>query len=344
MNILNLTADEILSIEIPEKLFSRDNFILEARQLLSIWHPDKSNSPLANQVSARINVLFDLAEKKVDNWTEPGVFKFTNTAGAEFKVRYYQSRELPIGTMYYGKTVVAYNIDNSNQDLNDNVSQMMTKLSRVSAGMRKEFDKYLPKIKQTIKTKNSTVFIFEKTEDVIPLSDMLDLVDGKLGPKHVAWVGNRLFNLACFLSHNKLTYNAFTLDNIWVSPQFHSALLIGGWWYSKTCGDKLIAIPGELLNILPEQVKKDKIAHIKYDLIAIKHILLKLLGDKTGTGMSLLKDKSIPKLMLDQLRTPVMGDSIQEYKSWGKTVDDSFGERKFIKLEIDISKLYKEVI
>lgn len=339
----DLSANEILKITTPEQLFTKDNFKMESTQLLFKWHPDKCNSPQSNEVTAKLNHLIALAKEKLltDTWKEPGIFLIKTITGSSFKVKYTQEKILPIGKMYYGKTVIAYDIPDSNQDLNKNLSGAFVNLSRISDNMKKEFDRFIPHTRQIIKTQDSTVYIFDKTEDVIPLSDLMLLVERKLDPKHVAWVGNRLFNLACFLRHNGLVYNTFTLDNIFVSPKYHSALLIGGWWYSTEINHKLSAIPGELLTILPKQIKVDKISKSEYDILSIKYVLLKLLGDKTGTGMSLLCDKTIPKPMLDYLRLPALKDSVQDYKAWGKVIDECFGERKFIELNVNIHELYE---
>lgn len=335
------TAEQILQIDTPEKLFTKNNFKLEAKKLQSVWHPDKSKDPLATKVSAHINLLLALAHNITD-WQTPGIFSFKDVHDKEYVVKYHQCKDLPIGKLYYGKTTIAYDIPLANKDLDKNVVNVFLKLANISTGMKAEFDRLIPKVDRSIVTKNSTVYIFKKTEDVIPLSDLLILTE-KLDPKHVAWIGNRLFNLACFLSHNKLVYNAFTLDNIWISAKYHSCLLIGGFWYSTTRGTLISAIPGELLNFLPKQLKKDKISHRKYDIIAIKSVLIRLLGDPTAAGTKLIKDTTIPKIMLDFLRFPVSGDSIKEYQAWEKTVDTSFGKRKFIELNVDISKLYEEI-
>jgi hypothetical protein len=342
-DILNYDAAKLLSIDSPEALFTIEHYTLEAKRLLIKWHPDKSSDPQASIVAARINTLFDQAKIKAANgtWKEPGVFRFTNSGGKSYKVRYRQSKALPIGEMVYGKTIVAYSIGKDNADLN---SALKTALSTIktAASINTEFLRFIPQVKTLIETDTGTVVTFDKTDDVIPLADLLKLSGGVLDPKHVAWIGNRLHNLVCFLEYKNLTYNAFTLDNVWVSPQYHSALLIGGWWYSKPIGAKVVAVPSELLNILPKQLQSDKVAYCKYDLIAIKSILLKLLGDPTGPGMGLLKSTTVPELMLKQLRSPVVGNAVAEYKKWENTVDACFGKRKFIKLNVNIQSLYED--
>jgi hypothetical protein len=84
-----------------------------------------------------------------------------------------------------------------------------------------------------------------------------------------------------------------------------------------------------------------KTANPEIDSELIKATGRELLGD--GIGSKLLSDPGIPNALLNWLRTAGSGDAFKEYDDWVKMVlKDSFGERRFVKLEIQPSDVYKE--
>ncbi len=67
-----------------------------------------------------------------------------------------------------------------------------------------------------------------------------------------------------------------------------------------------------------------------------------LLGDKNG--IDIIENPDIPKPLIDWVRVVSVNNPIEEYKLWDKVIKESYGEKKFIEMNIDIDKLYTNKI
>lgn len=346
MNVKTLTAADILAISLdrPERLFTVDHLVDEIRALRSIWHPDRSKDPDADQVFKRIQDLHKLAEKRIaDNtWDGPAKLVFRPKVGdTTFKFQYRRVSDIDIGKMYVGHKYLAYVIDPSYEDLFRNGLKMIKSIKYPAEKFEKQFKRQMPNIVTEVNSDIGFVVVLEKTEELVLLKDLLDYLPyNKMDPKHMAWIVSTLCNMACFLEYNKIAHGALTPSNIWISPKHHSGVLLGGWWYARSEGEKLLALPAETLNILPSSVFDDKTAKSTYDRMLIKATGLECVGDKTHTGSKLLKDSTIPTTVLNWLRSPSAKDAVAEYTNWGKARDDGFGPRKFVELVVDVNKIY----
>lgn len=345
MDLTTLTAADILGIsdDFPEKLYSFNHAKDEYRKLCSIWHPDRNTDSQAVQVFQQIKHLYDIAEKRITNdmWCGPAELIITSNEGKQFKFKYRKAVDITIGKLYIGMKFLVYVIDNDNKDLFDNGIKMIKSIKYSTPKFEEQFKRQMPNIVRVIETPLTSVVVMEKTEELIRLKDLLNyLPDHKLDPKHVAWIMSTLCNMACFFELNGIVHNAITTENFWISPEYHSGVLFDGWWYARRTGEKLLALPSESIAVLPSEVLTEKIAKSKYDRTLIKAVGIESLGDSTRLGSMLLKDKTIPKSVLEWLRNPVASTAVEDYKKWGNARDNGFGERKFIPLTVDITKIY----
>ncbi|MEM2159383.1 MAG: hypothetical protein QXN55_00325 [Candidatus Nitrosotenuis sp.] len=343
MDALVLTADQILSIPIsePERLFKVDDLKGQKRALVRRWHPDRINHPIADKVVAHINVLFDAAERKIhDNtWKGPNEIVFTPLKKPRvFRFRYRTMVEFELGKIYTGKKTGAYILSKDFADLYENASKLRSQLRYASDKMKDSFAKILPDVTYQEITDVGPIQIFKKTENVILLSDLLRLTEGSIDPVHVAWIGNCLFNLACFFEYNRIVFNGYTPENLWVSPKNHAVFPVG-WWYARKENDKLLALPGAIIKQLPAALISDKIATSSMDRYSIKALLIQLLGDETGNGAKLLKS-SVPEKMVVWLRQPPSDKAVTDYSAWKSVLEKTFGARKFVELKVDLNKIY----
>lgn len=342
--VTDFTSKEILQINVnnPEKLFSMDNIDIELKRLRKKWHPDFNDSPDAKDVFSHITQL-NIAAKiriKTDTWSGKATLLYTTSLGNTFKFKYKKCNEFELGKMYIGEQYVAYVISEKNQDLFNNGVKSINNINYPDAKMKSEFKKLMPSIKQTGKTNIGYVMIMPKPKNAVLLSDLLDfLPDNKIDPKHTAWITSSLYNIAMFLNHSGITHNSILPSTVFVDVDQHMCYLLGGWWYSVKADTKLIAMPSELTKTLPKEIISKKISSTIYDRQSIKALSVKCLGDKAG-GSKLLFDKNIPKPFLNWVRTPSITSALDEYAGWIKALESSYGERKFVKFETDITNIY----
>ena len=135
-------------------------------------------------------------------------------------------------------------------------------------------------------------------------------------------------------------YNSILPTTVFIDPQDHAVYLLGGWWYSTKAGDNVIALPAELMKILPSEVLEDKIAKTTYDRQAVKGVAIGCLGDSTLVGSKLLVNKSIPNAIVNWVRLPSVSSAVDEYQGWYEVLKTCFGKRKFIELNVNIDDVY----
>lgn len=344
MDPTTLTAEQILRIKEPEKLFNKDDFKVQLLRLRKRWHPDVSSLERAEAVFKHISILATSAKNKIaeNRWVGEAEISFSTHADKTFRFRYKTVREFELGKMYIGQIVVMFVFNNGNDDLFRNGVSAIRGIKYPNAKMREEFSRLFPDIILAAeKTSIGSVLVVKKPEGAVLLQDLIDyLPEGRIDPKHVAWITSSLYNIVTFLDHMQTCHNSIIPSSIFIDPKNHAVFLLGGWWYSTVSGSDLKALPGELLRALPSKVVKKKKAHSVYDRQAVKSVAIACLGDPTLTGMSLLSKKDIPAPMLNWIRSPSMNDAISEYAGWEKILEKSFGKRKFVEFAINIDDMY----
>ena len=340
-DVSKLTAIEILAVTKPEQMYSRDETVatIEYRKLSRIWHPDRK--PGFDNVFAQVSTLYHkgVEKLKAGTWETPGLFTFTDTKDKKFEVRYKKHHVFELGDMYIGDYTITYMIHKDSQDLFDNAKGVIKGFKYANDKMQSEVARYLPVIHSENETADRLVLVVKKTPDLFLLRDVLDHLNGKMDPKHVAWVLNTIYNIACYLKFAGITHNSIGLDSYFISPQHHSGAMLGGWWYAAPIDSKLVAVPARTVTYAPRDLTSKKIASMKIDSELIRATGRELLGD--GNGSKLLSDPNIPNSLLNWVRTAGIGDAYKEYEEWSKKVlKDSFGERCFVELKIQSSDVY----
>lgn len=339
------SADDLLAIPVeePERLFTGEltTMKLEWKHLRSKWHTDHSGR---NDVFQHVKILFEKAELKMLNgvWEVPGEFRFTDITGFSAIVQHVKKRTFELGDYYIGKSDITYSIDKSNKDL-VNAAQYVIKGLTFKTDIEQKLESFFP-LKPAgnttvYETADRLIVRTGRVRESICLRDLLEHQGGKIDPKHVAWIISRLYNFACYLQVNKLTHNDFSLDSLYVTPDDHNVSLIGGWWYSRIVGEKLLAASSNTVKLIPMSILSKKMADPVIDLNLIRGVGRALLGDVVGT--TLVRDKTLPKPMVAWLLGASAGDARKEYKTWhDKVLVDSFGPRKFVKLDVTFDNVY----
>jgi hypothetical protein len=353
-NLETLSAEKILELTVPESLFSQSSHEAkcEYRLLARLWHPDLNRTTEAAVVFAHLSQLYRLARQKVKNgdWQEPaekveeqidGTKKFKALDGSIKSVESKVSRRFELGMMHIGDHSVTFEVDNAFKDLYRSGCKQIRAQRFQNKSMAIEMGPCLPQILDSFRTATSRVLVLRKTPDQLLLADVHRHFSNKMAPEHVGWILNVLYNISCYLRWTGTTHNAITLLTVFVSPLRHSGMLLGGWWYAMPAGERLHALPDEVIPFAPPDVLMNKRADPRLDLESIKAIGRRLLGDALGAHLS--ADPSLPPRFLDWLRLPSNGNAVEDYRDWKYEVLEScFGRPRFIKLPLDSNILYKE--
>ncbi len=343
-DVLELSEGEILQIPLdnPEKLFGKADLIDSLYKMLAKkWHPDHHG---AGDIFAHINALRQSAKNIAENgmWRVPGELKFF-ADGKAYALRYFKSFKFELGDVYLSETRITYVIRKEFSDLVENAKKIIESLHYPTDEMKTVMSRYLPKILGMYRTDNDIIVMYEKPADLIRLRDLYDHLDGKIIPEHVAWMISRLLNHVSCFSWNKFAHNDLSMDTLFVCPEHHTMVVLGGWWYAAPISSKISALPRRTILNAPHDVLKNKKSSVKTDLELVRLLGRELLGDPSGVHLT--SKPSIPKPMSRWLRLSGRGNAVDDFEEWReKILIDSFGPRKFLKWPISSSDIYSPSI
>lgn len=336
-------AKSILAMEKPGDLFSPNvaKMKSEYKNLAKMWHPDVHSDPaLASQVMSKINELYEtgLQLLREGKWAKSNFVQFRSLDGKMRNVNFLAELPFELGKCYVCRSVVVYAVDVHYKQFFDNYIHSVENLKFADANMKAEFTRFLPRIRDRFQTSDQYVIAVEKPYDVLPLRHILDHFGGTLPDRHVAWILSSLYNIACFLNYNGVAHNGITLDNYFISPSQHNGMLLGGWWYSRSFGDRMIGVPTDVFGVLTFKTQADKLSTYTTDLNSIRQLGRQLLGDISGRSLKSKPD--IPKPILDWMLGASTKNPLEEYSAWGKTLDVGYGKRKFVDMNVSADDLY----
>lgn len=341
-----MTAAQILDIKEPGLIFSGEinKAKSEYNHLVKIWHPDVSKDPRANEVFVHIKLLYETAMEMINTgtWQVPGLIQFNDmSSGVKYRIKYHKHHKFELGDFYINDTVVMYVLESKYRALVENAKMIFKGFKFSSDRMEKETRRYLPEITKIFETTDKICVVVKKTEDLLLLQDVyekLDTIPNR--DRHVAWVISTIYNLCCYLEYTGVCHNAISLDTYFISPKYHSGVLLGGWWYASIVGNKMKALPPKTYNLLPPDILISKISDHKVDQELIKLVGRELLEDKTG--IKLIGMKIAPSAFINWLKCASNGKSVDNYKTWDKVLEESFGKKRFVTMDLDAIKLYGE--
>ena len=339
MNIELLSAYDILKISNPCVLFEIDiiNSKNIFKSLIKKYHPDKNHDENSNEVFIHIHSLYKQYNELMQSgrWELPNTIFLTDERNTKYKINFGKKRKFELGMMYISKTVVVYVLESGHKKFYDNYLRNMKNFKFANDNMKKEFERYLPKVKKNFKCLDGKyAIIIEKTSETLLLQDVYEHfnVNGypKEWDKHVAWITSRLYNLLAFLKYSGIVSNSISLETIFISPEHHTIMIYGGWWYSTKIGEKMIAVPSDLYNVVPPTILATKKANITTDGEFVRAL-----------GRKLLEKVKAPKPFTNWLNYSATEDVLGEYEKWqNKILKESYGERKFVKLNLSWGDIY----
>ena len=328
----------ILSISKCGDLFphGEDNVRAKYKELAKEWHPDTNHDQDAPAVFAKINELYNQALELLKNgqWEKTNYILIGKESGKKIALSYDTCFDFELGICYVSKTKVVYVLNSDKEKYYKNAVHMINGLTYKDKGMEDNLSQFLPKIYDNFKTNTGEyVIVLEKSEDVYPLKTIFEYFGNKIEDRHVAWIISRLCNLACYLKFSGLVHNGININNCFISPKYHSILLLGGWWYTTRENDNMIGTTKNIFSIISVSSKNSKKSSTVTDLESVKMLGRQLLGESNCRKLQL--DSTIPKPFINFLISGSGNNSYEEFKKWDKALNDSYGERKFIKMEIN---------
>lgn len=345
--MINLPADKILAIpaDAPECIFSNNKDVAkkEFHQLGKLWHPDPimdmDKKAKHQKVFAHISELYNVAKATIGTpqWKGHNILVL-KTGSATKEIYYLKQRPFELGEMYIGHTEVLFAIEKQYQDLFNNAKKFFGKFKYSSPRMEQEVSRYLPKDVEYYTSADRLFVLVPKTQDVVLLDDVVRHFGGKLEPRHVGWIQSTIHNMTCYLNYAGIVHGDISPNSYFISPDHHSGMLLGGWWYATCVDDKLTALPGRSVNLCPPDVMRKKKADSRLDLELVRATGRELLGDLSGVKLS--KDKSLPKSLVSWMNGTTSGKAVDDYRRWKEVLQESFGKPKFVKMELDADTLY----
>lgn len=326
MNII----DKILNEKtVYADLFSNSkNYLNKSyKGLCKKLHPDVCKDPRAEDAFAQLQIFYKQAKDALDNnsWEAPNYIEIPMVSGKKLAITYQYHHRFEIGDYYVCKKIITFVFDSDKKKYYDNYINQIKKLKYADKNMEKIFKQLFPKIVSQYKATNGKYIVtLSKTEDVYPLRCLIENGWNNNIPKeHLAWITSRLMNICCYLKWHQTVCNGINIDNLFVSPQYHSILLLGGWWYATKEFEPMIGTTKDIFNIMTPKTKADKISISITDIESVK-----MIGRKYVTNNK--------KEIIDFYNQGSTSDSMQEMQNWDSVLNKAFGARKFIKVENDI--------
>lgn len=337
-----MNGNAILDINTPELLFSEANegvIKKEYMRLAKEWHPDVKKDD--GKIFTHINLLYTKALEKLEKgiWEIPGILIIESINGKKFKLKYEYRFPIEFGMCYVGNHSLLYVIDKKFHEEFKKASSAIKFLKYPNPGIKAEFERFMPNSKIELETENSYVMVINKTQDVIPLRGLLSVSPDGVHPRTVAWVISSILNINCFLEYNKIVHTNINLDTYFISPEYHSGLLLGGWWYAASTGKELKRVSRKTFLSVGEKIKREKkIAGNYIDGTLVRSIGRELMG-------KYMSKKNFTNLtpMINWLLLPynTADTARDDFRSWDKAMLETFGKRKFHKAGITVPDVYK---
>lgn len=332
------TVADILNAKSCGDIFeigSKKDITNQYRELARIYHPDVCIDPEADLIMAKINSLYQeaLNYQRTGTWKSSNTVTFHTTDGKISTLKYLKKFDFELGTEYTSNSAVVYVLKGNRERFFENAKKEIELSSSGSehSVISSEFSKYVPKLKHSFKsTDGSFVIVLDKSKDIVPLRLILEHYKGSIPHTHVAWMISRLCNLVCFFAHTGVAHNGLTIENLYVDPAMHSIYVFGGWWYARPIGKRLIGVPKFVYDVMPVKEKGEKVSSTRTDIEAIKRTAKVLLGKETA-----------PEPMMEFLDSGSGNNAIDEFCKWTTALEKSYGQRRFIRMDIAIDELYK---
>ena len=311
------------------------------RQLAREWHPDLCADPMAKDVFSHIARLHDALVNGNTTARPTGssvTRRWKMKAGKAIEVRPVAVHKSAFGDVLVTRSTLACEFVSGFEDIADKEATIVGSFAFASSKMRDSMSHFLPKLVRRIDAVGVSVNVFSRPSDTILLVDLLRHLGGRMAAVHVAWIVSSLENMACYLEWMGVCHGGISLETVLVSPSMHSIILVGGLGGVTKFDERPIALPQRTLSLVPRLAAPGQTVDPTVDLVLVRSLAMQLLGASSAGSLAALTD--VPAAMKTWLSLPPASTAREDYASWEKCLLESFGPRKFVKLEIDPAVVY----
>lgn len=240
--------------------------------------------------------------EEVQELADTFLVELTSRQNSKIQIHALYQQELQKCTMYVTRENVLFKFSREHTDSLHKYVHYGKKIAYPTEAMQRTLHSYLPEnMKQIPLIHEEQLLVINKLKNTYPA--------GLLKPlqaEHVAWIVSRLENLACLLAYNGITLHNLTLDDIFIDPKNHQVLLYGGWWSGE-----------------------DSMNHRS------------LLQTNRRIGKEMAGMEHIPEPMRKFMQSSPKGNANEDFAYWDECLTQSFGKRRFIKIERSEREIYQ---
>jgi hypothetical protein len=321
-----MNADTLLSITEPEHLFPGDEGEAKSlyRELSKKWHPDVPSGDV--KIFSHISGLYQERTKLLSNGNWKGAQDLH--LGAH-RIEVLRGHQTTFGMGYISRDQVWYTYQSDHAEFWERARKAPKLFKFANEKMKKEMIRFLPELQMEGFADDGRRFIaLSKSSDLIRLRDAVEFLNG-FEARHTAWVVSGLLNIACYLRYSNIVHQNLSQDTVFISPEHHSVVVLGGWEYVAARGTRISIVPVQTFEVMSFRAKTLKIASSLTDLECIKRI-----------GRELAKYDSTPKVIRDWLGRVSDSPTVDQYTEWMETLKQAYGPRRFVHLKLSAEDVY----
>jgi len=267
MDTTHETIEKILKSKSPIELFgSLQNWKDTYKEYLTQVHPDKCSLPLAKEAMVKLNNYKDDFEKGKKHKDDAGIITYK-----------LNSLEIIGDEALLKKSLANFNILQLCRDPRFDF-----------------FKKYLPLNMRLLSDNELEINLADRS---IPLSSL----PNPLPAEHATWILNRMIEFSAGLNQIGYIHAGITPESVYIVPETHGIVIISFYHLTKI-NSRLKTISSKYANFYPQDILQHKTATTNIDTDLAKRNCIYMLGDKSGSGVKLRKDKNTAPELLNFLQ------------------------------------------
>lgn len=346
------TEETIMNAKLPSEIFTMDSEQIEQEyeQYIECYKPTAYNNIRNFVVSQKVTLLYRKALSQLGTMSSNDLHEYsiaiTDEAGNTYLYECDYLYDVKVGKMYVTEQNVIFLIDGKYNKYYQNYIAKANNIPKLNKSVWNRTAYSFPNILKYFKTiEGNYVIILSKPCKIYPLREVLNYFGGKLKHEHVAAIVNRLYYFVCYMDIIGMQHNGITVDNLFFAPgktvEKGQAFMVddmrivgvyGGWFFTTNSDEQVMGMPRQVYEALPERLKKQNCSSFEVDELAIKRVARELLGDVSGEELG---DTPEPiKLWVNN--NTIKRNAYDEYCAWEEVVIQSYGERRFVDMDISI--------
>ena len=346
------TEEAIMSATVPSELFTMDKDVIEDEydEYVEAFKPTAYNTIRNFVVTQKITLLYRKALSQLNGMTKNSVGDYIlvlkDENGCELSYEYQYLYDIKLGKMYVTEKDIIFLVDSKHKKYYENYIAKAGNIPKLNKNVWSRTQYSFPNITKHFKTMSGEyAIVVTKPCTIYPLREILNYFGGKLNHEHVAAIINRLYYFVCYMDIIGMNHNGLTIDNLFFAPgkvvkegepftveDMRIVGVFGGWFFSTKCDERLMGMPKDVYEVLPERLKKQSYSSFEVDELAVKRIARELLGDVSGNELG---DTPVPfKAWVNN--NVIHHNAYEEYSAWEEVVISSYGKRRFVDMDISI--------